>query len=68
MASTSLICDRNLLPSPSPLDDPFTNPAISVNSNVAGIVFLGLYKSLKNFTRSSGTVTIPTFGSIVAKG
>ena len=39
-----------------------------VNSNVAGIVFLGLYKSLKNFTRSSGTVTIPTFGSIVANG
>ena len=29
MASTSLICERNLLPKPSPLEAPLTNPAIS---------------------------------------
>ena len=46
MASTSLICDRNLLPNPSPLDAPLTRPAMSVNSNVVGTVFLGLYISV----------------------
>ena len=35
IASVSLICDRNLFPSPSPLEAPFTNPAISTNSIVA---------------------------------
>ena len=39
IASTSLICDKNLLPKPSPLEAPSTRPAISVNSKVAGIVF-----------------------------
>ena len=28
-ASTSLMCDKNLLPKPSPFEAPFTNPAIS---------------------------------------
>ena len=32
IASTSLICDKNLLPNPSPFEAPFTRPAISVNS------------------------------------
>ena len=31
MASTSLICDKNLFPRPSPLDAPLTKPAISKN-------------------------------------
>ena len=32
IASTSLICERNLFPSPSPLLAPLTSPAISTNS------------------------------------
>ena len=39
IASTSRICDKNLLPKPSPLEAPLTIPAISVNSNVVGIDF-----------------------------
>ena len=31
MASTSLICDRNLFPRPSPLEAPLTRPAMSTN-------------------------------------
>ena len=31
--------DRNLLPNPSPLDAPFTRPAISTNEIVVFIVF-----------------------------
>ena len=41
MASTSRMLAKNLLPSPSPLEAPFTIPAISVNSKVVGTVFLG---------------------------
>ena len=41
IASVSLICDKNLLPNPSPWLAPLTNPAISVNSNVVGIVLSG---------------------------
>ena len=40
IASTSLICDKNLLPNPSPLDAPFTSPAISTNEIVVLIFFL----------------------------
>ena len=35
MACVSLMLDKNLFPSPSPLLAPFTNPAISKNSTVA---------------------------------
>ncbi len=35
IASTSLICERNLFPKPSPLLAPFTSPAISTNSMLA---------------------------------
>ena len=42
MASTSRICDKNLFPNPSPLEAPFTSPAISKNVNGAGIIFLEL--------------------------
>ena len=38
-ASTSRICDKNLFPSPSPSDAPFTSPAISTNSMTVGIIF-----------------------------
>ena len=68
IASTSLICDKNLLPKPSPCDAPLTNPAISLNSNVVGTRLLGLYKLFKKSNLLSGTTTTPTFGSIVAKG
>jgi len=34
IASVSRMCDRNLLPSPSPLDAPATRPAMSTNSTV----------------------------------
>ena len=42
IASTSLICDRNLLPNPSPLDAPFTKPAISTKEIVVLIIFFEL--------------------------
>src|SRR5680860_1109927 len=38
IASDSRMCDRNLLPRPSPSDAPFTMPAMSTNCTVAGIV------------------------------
>ena len=41
IASTSLICDKNLFPKPSPLLAPFTNPAISTNSIIACVTFSG---------------------------
>ena len=66
--SHSRIWDKNLFPSPSPLAAPFTKPAISVNSKVVGIVLDGKYIFSKNSKRVSGTVTTPTFGSMVANG
>ena len=68
IASTSRMLAKNLLPRPSPLEAPFTIPAISVNSKVVGTVFLGVIISVNFCSRSSGTSTIPTFGSMVAKG
>ena len=41
-ASTSLIWDRNLFPKPSPLDAPFTRPAMSTKEIVVGIIFFDL--------------------------
>ena len=46
IASTSLICDKNLLPNPSPLDAPFTNPAISTNEIVVFIIFFEISSKL----------------------
>lgn len=68
MASTCLMCDRNLLPNPSPSEAPLTRPAISVNSNDVGIVLSGEYIFSKVCNLMSGTITTPTLGSIVAKG
>ena len=68
IASTSLIWDKNLLPRPSPWEAPLTNPAISVNSYAVGINLFGSYISFNLSILSSGTVTTPTFGSIVANG
>ena len=60
--------ERNLLPNPSPSEAPLTRPAISTNVITALIVFIDfdivdIFSSL-----SSGTETIPIFGSIVLKG
>ena len=59
---------RNLLPRPSPLDAPATRPAISTNSTVAGTTLFVSYILARVSRRLSGTGTIPTFGSMVAKG
>ena len=59
---------KNLFPKPSPLEAPLTKPAISVNSTVAGIFLSGLKISVKKSNLSSGTLTTPVFGLIVANG
>ena len=68
MASVSRMLARNLFPRPSPLDAPFTRPAISTISTVAGTTLRGLHISTSLLSRSSGTVITPTLGSIVQKG
>ncbi len=67
MASVVRMLLRNLLPRPSPLLAPFTRPAMSTNSTMAGVVFLGLCSSDSQVRRSSGTETTPTLGSMVQK-
>ena len=69
MASVSRMFAKNLLPSPSPFDAPFTSPAMSTISTVVGITpRSGLHSSSNLMSRSSGTVMTPTLGSIVQKG
>ena len=68
IASHCRMFAKNLLPKPSPLEAPATNPAISTNVTVAGRIFSEPYNFAKTSNRSSGTGTIPVFGSIVAKG
>ena len=58
----------HLLPSPSPLLAPFTRPAMSTNSTVVGTVAAELLSRLSTASRSSGTATTPTLGSMVQKG
>ena len=47
------MCDKNLLPNPSPLDAPLTNPAISTNEIVVLIIFFDfeIFAKLSNLTR-----------------
>ena len=68
IAWVSLIWPRNLFPNPSPFEAPETKPAISTNSTVAGIIFSGFTIFANSSRRESGTVTIPTLGSMVQKG
>src|SRR5690606_6375739 len=68
IASVSRMCARNWLPRPSPCDAPFTSPAISTNSTTVGTTFSGFTIAASASRRGSGTVTTPTFGSIVQKG
>ena len=68
IASVSRMLPRNLLPSPSPLLAPFTSPAISTISHVAGTILPGCTSSANFVSLSSGTVITPTLGSIVQNG
>ena len=68
IASDSRMCDRNLLPSPSPSLAPRTMPAMSTNCTVAGTVRADENISASTGSRGSGTPTTPTLGSMVAKG
>ena len=68
IASVSLMFAKNWLPRPSPLEAPFTSPAISTNSSCVGTIFLGLTIFANSCKRLSGTATRPVFGSIVQKG
>lgn len=68
MASHSRMLARNWFPRPSPLDAPFTSPAMSTNSSDVGTVFSESWILESASRRSSGTETTPTFGSIVQNG
>ena len=68
IASLSRMLARNLLPRPSPSDAPRTMPAMSTKSTVAGRIFSLPKIPARTLSRSSGTPTTPTFGSIVANG
>ena len=68
IASHSRMLAKNWLPNPSPLEAPFTRPAMSTNVICAGNICLepAIAASLSN--RTSGTDTTPVFGSIVQNG
>ena len=68
IAADSRMWDRNLLPRPSPCEAPATMPAMSTNSTVAGRILAEPKISASVARRGSGTPTMPTFGSMVAKG
>ena len=68
IASTSRMWLRNLFPSPFPSLAPLTIPAMSTSRNAAGTSFLGTMYLLIRASRSSGTLTTPSFGSIVQNG
>src|SRR6218665_1028224 len=59
---------KNWFPNPSPFDAPFTKPAISTISIVVGTTRSGFTIDSNFSKRGSGTVIVPTFGSIVQKG
>jgi hypothetical protein len=62
------MCERNLLPRPSPLEAPLTKPAISTNEIVVLIIFFDFDILARLINLLSGTGTTPTLGSIVQKG
>ena len=68
MACDSRMCARNWFPSPSPLDAPFTSPAMSTKVAVAGTRTFWLKHSPIRSSRAAGMRTIPTFGSMVVNG
>src|SRR5690554_2545307 len=68
IALHSRIFPKNWFPKPSPLEAPFTNPAISTISTVAGCTRTGFTSSVSFSNLGSGTFTIPIFGSMVQNG
>ena len=68
MASVSRMFAKNLFPSPAPSDAPLTIPAMSTKETTAGKIFSEEKISASFGSLASGTPTIPTLGSIVAKG
>ena len=68
IASASRMLARNWLPSPSPSLAPRTMPAMSTKLTVAGTIRSLAKMSDSTRSRSSGSGTTPTFGSIVANG
>ena len=56
------------MPNPSPLEAPLTRPAISTNEIVVFIFFFEVEILASLSSLSSGTATMPIFGSIVQKG
>src|ERR1051326_5967922 len=59
---------RNWLPSPSPLDAPRTNPAMSRKPILVGTTDFGFSIAAMASSRGSGTATSPVLGSMVEKG
>ena len=68
IASASRMLARNLLPSPAPSDAPRTMPAMSTKLTVAGMIRAEQKILASTSSRSSGTPTTPTLGSMVANG
>ena len=68
IASASRMLARNWLPRPSPSDAPLTMPAMSTNVTVAGTIFSVCTSLASTGRRSSGSGTMPVFGSMVANG
>jgi hypothetical protein len=68
MALASRMLARNLLPSPCPSLAPLTMPAMSTKETAAGTIFCEPKIFASVVSRSSGTPTTPTLGSIVANG
>ena len=56
------------MPKPSPLEAPLTRPAISTKEIVVLITFFDFEVFAKFCNLSSGTGTIPMFGSMVQNG
>ena len=68
MASASRMFARNWLPSPSPSLAPLTMPAMSTNDTVAGRMRSLPKMPASTPRRTSGRLTMPMLGSIVANG
>src|SRR5262245_40637642 len=68
MASTSRAWARNWLPRPSPLEAPLTRPAISTKVSRVGLILADFASFASTSRRGSGTITSPTFGSMVLNG
>ena len=68
IASVSRMFAKNLFPNPSPFEAPLTKPAMSTISIVVGTMRSGVINSAICVMRSSGTVIVPTFGSMVQNG